>query len=356
MSRKRGTFELPKHVHRVTSRCREYFYYHPGRGTKQPGERVRLPSNPQSPEFWQAIRVVQGETFGPIGPVATDTVSAMIDAYLTSPAFLGITVGSQKLYRRELHVAMDAWGDLPVSGLRPSHVRAMMERLADRPGKANNFLGTMRTLSDWARSHDHADRSITEGVKPYKKKGGHKPWTPEQIQCVHERLAGPLRRAVLLALYTGQRGSDIVRMGWTDVDEGGFSLRQQKTGRDIWCPIVPELAAEMATWEKRPGPFVTQEDGKVYARNLLTHHFQDARQALGPVMKDATLHGLRSTAVVRLRRAGLTTGQIGDIIGMSLPMIERYCRFADRKSSGQAALLHMNRNAAARQIVKRPKL
>jgi DNA-binding CsgD family transcriptional regulator len=106
----------------------------------------------------------------------------------------------------------------------------------------------------------------------------------------------------------------------------------------------------MATWEKRPGPFVTQEDGRVYARNLLTHHFADAREALGSVMKGTTLHGLRSTAVVRLRREGLSTGQIGDIIGMSLPIIERYCRFADRKTSGKAALIQIKRNASGPRL------
>jgi hypothetical protein len=34
----------------------------------------------------------------------------------------------------------------------------------------------------------------------------------------------------------------------------------------------------------------------------------------------------------------------GDIGVMSLATIERYCRFADRKLSGQAALLQIKRN------------
>jgi integrase len=49
----------------------------------------------------------------------------------------------------------------------------------------------------------------------------------------------------MLYLHTGQRGSDIVRLGFTDIDEGGFSVRQRKTGRDVWCPIVPELASDI---------------------------------------------------------------------------------------------------------------
>ena len=57
--------------------------------------------------------------------------------------------------------------------------------------------------------------------------------------------------------------------------------------------------------------------------------------------------------MIRLRRAGLEVGQIGDIVGMSLAMIERYCRFADRKASGKAALIKLEKERPANKIVKR---
>jgi hypothetical protein len=59
--------------------------------------------------------------------------------------------------------------------------------------------------------------------------------------------------------------------------------------------------------------------------------------------------------VIRLRQAGLETGQIGDIVGMSLATIEPYCRFADRKAGGQAALLKLREhpvNKTGPSIVK----
>lgn len=337
--------DLPKAVHRVVSRGREYFYFQIGRGTLHAGPRIRLPDDPHSPEFWQAIRTAQGV----INVVPVDTVGAVIDAYLISPALTeNITKGTREVYERELEVARSAWGKLPAAGLRPMHVQALMDGLAAKPGKANNFLGTMRALSKWARTRgDPFGQSITEGVSPYPTKDGHKPWTPEQIRCAHESLTGHVRRGVMLALYTGQRVSDVVRLGWTDVDDGGFRIRQRKTGREIWCPIVSELSAEMVRWEKRPSPFVTQDDGSVYAAKLFSKHYAEAR-AGQPALAGTTLHGLRSTAVIRLRQAGLSTGQIGDIIGMSLAMIERYCRFADRKAGGQAALLTLERTSAER--------
>ncbi|WP_342152900.1 tyrosine-type recombinase/integrase [Methylorubrum sp. SB2] len=229
--------------------------------------------------------------------------------------------------------------------LRASMIRGVVDGLAERPGAANNFLGAMRAVSTWALVRDHLTASITDGIEPYAATSGHKPWTDAQNAAAHEHLTGHVRRGVMLMIYTGQRGSDVVRLGWTDIDENGFRLAQQKTGREVWCPIVAELATEMSGWEKAPGPFVRQASGRPFTRKLFSKHFDTQREAI-PALKDVILHGLRATAVVRLRRAGLSTAQIQDVIGMSMAMIERYARFADRKTSGQAAILHM---AAARK-------
>lgn len=335
---------LPPGVHKVISRGREYFYFQAGRGGPAPGERIRLPSDPHAPEFWQAIRQAQGVS----GVEPRHTVNALIDAYETWDGFALLAEGTQYRYKRMLKIAREAWGSLPSDGLRPVHVQAVMDGFAGKPGKANEFLGTMRALSQWARQRDKIPGTLTEGVKPYKLRTGHKPWTPEQLGAIG-KLPDMIRRGVLLYNYTGQRGSDVVRLGWTDVDDGGFALRQKKTKVDVWCPIVPELAAEMATWEKRLGPFLRQQNGQAYTRKLFWLHFTQAIKEI-PELKGVTLHGLRCTAVVRLRRQGLSTGQIGDITGMSLQTIERYCRFADKKANGKAALISLAEQAKNRTV------
>jgi integrase len=97
----------------------------------------------------------------------------------------------------------------------------------------------------------------------------------------------------------------------------------------------------MEGWERVPGPFVRQASGRPFTRKLFSKHFDEQRKEIAS-LKGVTLHGLRATAVIRLRRAGLSTAQIQDVIGMSLAMIERYARFADRKASGQAAILRLS--------------
>lgn len=337
--------ELPKGVHKVLSRGREYYYFQAGRGTPFAGERVKLPSDPRSPEFWQAIRQAQGISIAIDG----DTFGALIDAYKQAPKYENLTAGSKQQYDQALKTARAAWGSLAAKGVRPVHVQAVMDGLSATPGKANTFLGGLRALSSWAIARGLIDQSLTEGVQPYEKTGGHKPWTPQQIKAAKEHLTGMVRRGVMLYLYTGQRGSDVVTLGPTMVDDGGFSLVQKKTGREVWCPILPELAEEMRTWQKRPGPYLIQSHGAVFTRNRFSFLFDEQRAKI-PELKDVTLHGLRATAVIHLRRSGLSTAQISDCIGMSIAMIERYCRFADKKASGKAALINLAERAANKTV------
>jgi integrase len=135
-----------------------------------------------------------------------------------------------------------------------------------RPGKQTAARSALVQLEAWALVRDRLPRPITTGVKADKPKGGHRPWTDEQIQLA-ERCAPPeLARVVTLAANTGQRGSDLIRMGPTDLEVyqgiSGINVTQRKTGRRVWVPITSTLAAAMATWERRPGPFLIRKDGK----------------------------------------------------------------------------------------------
>lgn len=337
--RSRGAVQLPKGVHRVRSRGRDYFYYQPGRGTPAAGERLKLPDDPQSPEFWAAIQRAKGPVSEPI----VVTMNHVFDKYMQwLRGRNDVSAETKRKYERTLDIARRGIGHMQPDALRPSDVRLLLDQFADIPGTANNILGALRALSAWGLERGHFGASFTQSVKPYKSDGGHKPWTAKQCEAAERGLTGMVRRAYFLARYTGQRGSDVVRLGPHMIDDGGFRITQQKTGREVWCPIDPELAAEMATWEKRLGPYLQQHWGKVYSRKLLDSQFNAARSGI-PELAGVTFHGLRGTRVVELRQRGATTTQIQDQVGMSLPMIERYCRFADKKANGKAAVIALRR-------------
>ena len=332
---------LPRHVHRVVSRGREYFYYQEGRGTPHAGERIRLPDDHRTPEFWNAVRQAQGS----VGPTPTDTVNALCDAYEAAWPTLQrkLTPGSQDQYRRYLRPVRAAWGDLPARNLRPRHVDYLIRKMgAERPGAANNTLDALKGMVSWANGPvELLDHDPTKGVRRFDKGQGHAPWTEEQLAFAEKTFTGALRRFYFLSRYTGQRISDVVRLSPTDRDGEGFSLPQKKTGVRPWCPIFPELEAEIAAWELRPGPYLLQDTGRSAGKPFTTNQMWkafDRERANHAVLEGAVPHGLRANAVIRLRAGGYSAMQISDMVGMSVEMVEHYSRHADRKASGEAVL------------------
>lgn len=338
MSRK---IKLPRSVHWVTSKGKDYFYYQEGRGTAHAGPRIRLPDDPHSPAFWSAVQQAQGI----IDTVPTDTIGGLIDAYVAAWPGLPrkLAPSTQAHYLRYLKRVRAAWGSLRAEDLRPKHVQALMERVgAEKPASANNILDALKAMCNWARGpRELLHHDPTHGVVKFTGGEGFKPWTPVQLKCADDNFTGVLRQAYVLGRYTGQRASDIIRLGWNDVDGDVIPLRQKKSGAFPFCPILPELEKEMRAWEKRPGPFLLQERGrnagKPFTTNQLWKVFNDAR-ADYPELEGAVWHGLRANACIRHRLEGKTAMQISDMVGLSVEMVERYCRHADRKAVAQATV------------------
>ena len=98
----------------------------------------------------------------------------------------------------------------------------------------------------------------------------------------------------------------------------------------------------------RPGPFLLQTNGRPYTRKKFWEEFTGAIESI-PELEGVTLHGLRCTAGIRLKQAGLSVPQISDIMGMSLQTITRYTRYADRKSGGKEALIMLEERRASKE-------
>jgi integrase len=190
-----------------------------------------------------------------------------VRAFKVSPKFNGYAQATRDLWGRELDYAARPrlpWR-LSRHEIKPSLVQAYFDGLTGLPGKQAAALAALKQLEKWAVVRDLLPRQITLGVETEDSDGGHIPWTADQVAFAEANLPAHLSRAVTLAANTGQRGSDLIRMGWTDIEtyEGieGISIRQKKTKRDVWVPIASPLAAALRTWERQPGPFLRRASG-----------------------------------------------------------------------------------------------
>ena len=290
--------------------------------------------------------------------VTEDCFAIVVREFLGSPKFAGYAPATQDLWRRYLNFAArpNCMGPVPVEDIEPSITQGYIDGLTGFTGVQAATLAALKQLERWAIVRKKLPRQITLGVEIEESDGGHVPWTNEQVALAEKHARPDIARAVTLGANTGQRGSDLIRMGRSDIETfkgvDGINVVQQKTGREVWVPITPALASAMATWEKRPGPFLTRLDGRHWTRPDLTMAWtweRDNNKELAPLKAAGlVLHGLRGHACVRLLRANANTRQISDMVGMSEPMVARYTRFSLQKENASAAVYHMTRTSGER--------
>lgn len=293
--------------------------------------------------------------------VAAGTFAPVIRAYLTSEKFLKLAEGTRLNYRVLLAMAENQLGHLSTDVIRPSLVQNFLDGLAKTPGRQTNARTALKAVEKYALPRDLLPYPIMTGTESIKSDGGHEPWPEHLIKVALDHARDDLARVVRLAIETGQRGSDIVRMRWADIDEQediitgemrpGIHVIQKKTGVRLWIPFTRELATVIDGWRPtRKPPFflVLRSDGTPFPdRNLLSWAWNYERDTNNPklrLIRDAglVLHGLRSTAVVRARKRGATVLQISSMFGMSEPMVARYSRLADQTEMAMAAVHHID--------------
>lgn len=274
--------------------------------------------------------------------------AGLVEDFIASPKFLSLAENSRKLWTRELRDAgdLDRLGAYSLKEIRPSLIQGYLDGFHDRPAKQGAALSALRAIEKWAVIRDLLPRSITLGVETGRANGGHLPWSDVQVKLGEAHARSDISRAISLGANTGQRISDLVRMGPTDIEtykgHQGINVIQKKTGRQIWIPITEKLAEAMATWERRPGPFLLTPTGIPWRSKWLTESWAHERET-NPELREhrnlgLVLHGLRGHCCVRLSRLGVTDHQISDIVGMSIPMVARYTRLSSQRENALAAI------------------
>ncbi|MBL0423466.1 tyrosine-type recombinase/integrase [Ramlibacter sp. AW1] len=88
-----------------------------------------------------------------------------------------------------------------------------------------------------------------------------------------------------LALLTGQRPADVLKLRRTDIRDGALWIVQNKTGARLGIEVTGELAALLDRLNSRPkavSPFLIQDgNGQPLSQSALRARFDKARKAAG---------------------------------------------------------------------------
>ena len=127
-------------------------------------------------------------------------------------------------------------------------------------------------------------------------------------------------------------------MNRADIVDGELHVIQQKTGAELYLPIVLELEHAMKAYPAKGLSLIGNENGKPLSRAALSHLMRAAIKEAGLPAKCVS-HGLRKAAMRRLAEDGKTEKQIAAVSGhKTLREIERYTAAADQRRLAKDAL------------------
>lgn len=312
-------------------------YYFRRKGSR----RVTLPA-PDAPEFLPAYQTALKDE-GPVAPSRErkpGTLGALCQQYTGSADFKELAPLTRREMTYVINKLLERHGEKPLDRLQRKHILGWKDALAEQPGAANKLMRTVKQLLSFAVDRGLLEENPALGIKMMKV-GEWRAWRDLELEAFEAKWAlGTLERTgYALALYTGQRRADLVRLSWASIAGNAFRLKQQKTGAELVIPIHPKLSEALASVHpRREAGILTGEMGRalnpVYFGSIMASAITDAG-----LSKECVLHGLRKTAARALIDAGCTPHQAAAITGQrTLRMLEHYTRGADQERLARAGM------------------
>ena len=332
------------------------YYYH--RATGQ-----RLPGKPGDTDFLAAYAEAER-----IEPRNLGDVASLISKYLRSVKFAKKRDSTQREYKRILAKVETRFGKMPIKALESPKVRAVFldyqeEIGRDRPREADNRLTVLSAVFSHAKRRGEIPVNPLEGFERlHHKTRADMIWTEGPIERFMATAPVELQRAMVLAMHTGQRYGDLIRLRWSDYDGASIRLIQRKTAQPIHLPCTSQLRQVLDSIPRQCPYILARADGRPW---FTAKNDKELSKQWTAHMKRCGLHStdhtdrlefadLRGTAVTMMAEAGCSVPQIVAVTGHTLQsatrILERYMARTSRMA--EAAILHFE-NAKATEFANR---
>lgn len=281
----------------------------------------RLLSEPGSPAFVAEYAGKVAERRTP----AAGTFFSLIADFKASSEFTGLADSTRRAYLLYIKAIEAEFGDMPKAAVVAPEARGIFKEwrdtMAAKPRTADFAWTVLARILSVAKDRGKIAVNVCErGGRLYRADRSDALWTPAMVEVVKAEFPTALRWAFILALYTGQRQSDLLRMPWSAVEGGRVRLRQRKGRRRVSIPIPSVLAEELATIPKRSTIILTSSDERPWTASGFRASW--ARACAAADIHGVTFHDIRGSAVTNLGAAGCTTIEIAAVTGHSLKDVE----------------------------------
>lgn len=185
---------------------------------------------------------------------------------------------------KELGHLLRVFGHMPIDAIAPMHIREYLDiRGQVAKVRANREKALFSHIFNKAREWGYtAAQNPCQGVKGFKETGRTRYVTDAEFDRVKAHAHYTVADAMDLALLTGQRPADVLKIKRVDIRDGALWVVQNKTGARLGIEVTGELAAVIDRISQRPttaisGFLIQDPNGQPLSQFALRSRFDKAR-------------------------------------------------------------------------------
>ena len=278
-----------------------------------------LRGEPGTPEFVASYNEAVAQRVMPPQGV----ILSILQGYQASENYRGLADSTRRGYIALIKRIEKDFGDFPLSALTDRRTRgvfmAWRDKIAANSGRrqADYAWSVLARVLSWALDRGLiAANPCTHGGRLYRGSRADKIWSADDEAAFLASAPAHLHLPLLLALWTGQRQGDLLRLSWSAYDGQRIRLRQSKTGARVVIPVGAPLKAALDATARKSPVMLVNSDGKPWTSDGFRASWRKACAASSVV--GLTFNDLRGTAVTRLALVECTEAEIATITGHSL--------------------------------------
>jgi integrase len=199
---------------------------------------------------------------------AAGVLLALLHAYQASSEFVGLRDRTRADYIKQIKLIEVGFGDMPLNALGARGARAEFmawrDQLATRSRRQADYAWSVlaRVLS-WSKNRGLvSENPCQRGGRLYCGSRADRVWTADDEAAFYRSAPSHLHLPVLLALWTGQREGDLLRLTWSAYDGETIRLKQSKTGARVSISVGAPLKAVLDVSPRLSPVILLTSDGK----------------------------------------------------------------------------------------------
>jgi integrase len=278
---------------------------------------------PGSPEFVSSYN----EAVARKVVVPSGTLLNLLQQYQASSDFTDLADSTRRSYIALIKRIEKKFSDFPLSALTDRRTRGIFKAWRDAIAATSGRRQADYTWTVLARVLSWGlDRGIItanpcrRGGRLYRAARNEKIWTADDEANFLRHAPAHLHLPLLLALWTGQRQGDLLRLSRSAYDGTHIRFQQSKTGKRVVIPVGGPVKAVLDAAPRSSTIILTNTDNRPWTSDGFRASWRKACAAAG--VRGVTFHDLRGTAVTRLAIAGASNPEIATFTGLSLKSVQ----------------------------------